>query len=111
MGFSRPEYWRGEPFPSPGDLPNPGIEPRSPGASEKVDLLSWPLQIHPTPPSTELGPARVCTHCAPRAGDPGQPRPVLRVWDPLGPQAPWRPEAVPGQGHQLIVSPEPLSEA
>ena len=28
--FSRPEYWSGEPFPSPGDLPNPGIEPRSP---------------------------------------------------------------------------------
>ena len=30
MDFSRPEYWSGEPFPSPGDLPNPGIEPRSP---------------------------------------------------------------------------------
>ena len=29
MEFSRPEYWSGEPFPSPGDLPNPGIEPRS----------------------------------------------------------------------------------
>ena len=28
--FSRPEYWSGQPFPSPGDLPNPGIEPRSP---------------------------------------------------------------------------------
>ena len=30
MEFSRPEYWNGYPFPSPGDLPNPGIEPRSP---------------------------------------------------------------------------------
>ena len=29
-GFSRPEHWSGEPFPSPGDLPNLGIEPRSP---------------------------------------------------------------------------------
>ena len=29
MGFSRQEYWSGLPFPSPGDLPNPGIEPRS----------------------------------------------------------------------------------
>ena len=29
MGFSRQEYWGGLPFPSPGDLPNPGIEPRS----------------------------------------------------------------------------------
>ena len=26
MEFSRPEYWSGQPFPSPGDLPNPGIE-------------------------------------------------------------------------------------
>ena len=30
MEFSRPEYWSEQPFPSPGDLPNPGIEPRSP---------------------------------------------------------------------------------
>ena len=30
MGFCRQEYWSGLPFPSPGDLPNPGIEPRSP---------------------------------------------------------------------------------
>ena len=30
MGFSRQEYWSGLPFPSPGGLPNPGIEPMSP---------------------------------------------------------------------------------
>ena len=30
MGFSQQEYWSGSPFPSPGDLPDPGIEPRSP---------------------------------------------------------------------------------
>ena len=30
MGFSRQEYWSGLPFPSPGDLPDPGTEPRSP---------------------------------------------------------------------------------
>ena len=30
MDFSRPEYWSGWPFPFPGDLPNPEIEPRSP---------------------------------------------------------------------------------
>ena len=29
MGFPRQEYWIGLPFPSPGDLTNPGIEPRS----------------------------------------------------------------------------------
>ena len=30
MKFSRQEYWSGLPFPSPGDLPDPGIEPGSP---------------------------------------------------------------------------------
>ena len=30
VGFSRQEYWSGLPFPSPGDLPNPGIEPGTP---------------------------------------------------------------------------------
>ena len=30
MESPRQEYWSGLPFPSPGDLPNPGIEPRSP---------------------------------------------------------------------------------
>ena len=30
MGFSRQEYWSGLPFPSPGDLPDPWIKPRSP---------------------------------------------------------------------------------
>ena len=34
MGFSRQEYWSGLPFPSPGDLPDPGIEPRSPALQE-----------------------------------------------------------------------------
>jgi len=30
MRFSRQEYWSGLPFPSPGDLPDPGIKPESP---------------------------------------------------------------------------------
>ena len=42
MGFSRQEeYWSGLPFPSPGDLSDPGIEPRSP-ALEKDTLTSEP---------------------------------------------------------------------
>ena len=41
MGFSRQEYWSGLPFPSPGDLPDPGIEPRSP-ALEADALNSEP---------------------------------------------------------------------
>ena len=45
MGFSRQEYWSGLPFPSPGDLPNPGIEPGSPALqadslpTEKTQLI------------------------------------------------------------------------
>ena len=38
MGFSRQEYWSGLPFPSPGDLPDPGIEARSPAL--QADLLT-----------------------------------------------------------------------
>ena len=34
MGFSRQEYWSGLPCPPPGDLPDPGIEPKSPMAPE-----------------------------------------------------------------------------
>ena len=39
MSFSRQEYWRGLPFPSSGDLPDPGIEPGSP-AFQADSLLS-----------------------------------------------------------------------
>ena len=42
MEFSRLEYWSREPFPSPGDLPNPGIEPRSP--TLQVDSLPAELR-------------------------------------------------------------------
>ena len=41
MGFSRQEYQSGLPFPAPGDLPNPGIEPRSPTLQADT-LLSEP---------------------------------------------------------------------
>ena len=41
MGFSSQEYWSGLPFPSPGDLPNPGTEPGSP-ALQTDTLLSKP---------------------------------------------------------------------
>ena len=42
MGFSQQEHWSGLPFPYPGDLPNPGIEPGSP-ALQADSLLSDPL--------------------------------------------------------------------
>ena len=42
MEFSRKEYWSGFPFPSPGDLPEPGIKPRSPTMQADA-LTSKPL--------------------------------------------------------------------
>ena len=42
MGFSRQEYWSGLPFPSPRDLPNPGMEPGSPAL--QADSLPTELQ-------------------------------------------------------------------
>ena len=44
MGFSRQEYWSGLPFPSPGDLPDPGIEPRSP-ALQADTSKSYSIEI------------------------------------------------------------------
>ena len=41
--LSRQEYWSGLPFPSPGDLPNPGIEPGSPVLQED-SLLAEPRE-------------------------------------------------------------------
>ena len=39
MEFPREEYWSGLPFPSPGDLPSPGIEPGSPAL-----VIKWQNQ-------------------------------------------------------------------
>ena len=44
MEFSRQEYWSGFPFPSPGDLPNPGIEPGSPAL--QADTLPSEPPLH-----------------------------------------------------------------
>ena len=46
MEFSRQEYWSGLPFPSPGDLPNPGIEPGSP--TLQANALPFELPGKPT---------------------------------------------------------------
>ena len=51
MEFSRPEYWGGRPFPSPGDLLNPGIEPRSPA----LHADSLPAEPQGKPKNTGVG--------------------------------------------------------
>ena len=47
VGFSRQENWSGLPFPSPGDLPNPGIEPGSPALEKAMAIhsnaLAWKI--------------------------------------------------------------------
>ena len=50
MRFSRQGYWSGLPFPSPGHLPNPGIEPRSPAL--QADSLLTELEAKPIHIST-----------------------------------------------------------
>ena len=51
MEFSRPKYWSGWPFPSPGDLPNPGIESRSP----ELQVDSLPSESPGKPKNTRVG--------------------------------------------------------
>ena len=51
MEFSRPEYWSGLPLPSPGDLPDPGIKPRS--LTLQVDSL--PTEPPGKPKNTGVG--------------------------------------------------------
>ena len=53
MEFSRQENWSGLPFPSPGDLPDPGIEPASPA----LQADSLPTEIQGKPQTHVLYPA------------------------------------------------------
>ncbi len=61
MGFSRQEYWSGLPFPTPGDLPNPGIKPGSPA------WLADPLPAEPQgkPKNTGVGSLSLLQHIFP----------------------------------------------
>ena len=61
MGFSRQEYWSGLPFPSPGDLPHPGIKPRSPTLQADA-LTSEPCWLENRISSTTY---IVCINCTP----------------------------------------------
>ena len=67
MGFSRQEYWSGLPFPSPGNLPNPGIKPGS------LALEADALTSEPPGSSREMYSLVVywLSLCAPDTGYPG----------------------------------------
>ena len=58
MGFSRQEYWSGLPFPSPGDLPNLGMEPRSP----LLQVDSLPAEPQGKPRNTGVGSLPLLQH-------------------------------------------------
>ena len=45
-GFPRQEYWSGLPFPSPGDLPDPGIEPASPASAGRFFTIAPRTDLH-----------------------------------------------------------------
>ena len=55
MGFSRQECWSGLPFPTPGDLPDPGIEPTSPPSPALADgFFTTAPPVKPVP-SSKIG--------------------------------------------------------
>ena len=69
LGFSSQEYWSGLPCFSPGDLPNPEIEPRSPSLQE-VSLLSEPLGKSFTINAAAAAAAKSLQSCDPIDGSP-----------------------------------------
>ena len=72
MGFSRQEYWSGLPFPSPGDLLDPGIEPRSPALQADALTAELPRNAGSNPSSNFY---QLCNDSNPH--------------NPSGPQFPW----------------------
>ena len=67
-GILQPEYWSGYPFPSPGDLPNPGTEARSP----TLQADSLPAEPQGKPTNTGVG-------CLPFSNGFSQPRNQIGV--------------------------------
>ena len=69
MGFSRQAYWSGLPFPSPGDLPDPGVEPMSPVSHALAGgfFTTEPLGKPPKLSLSQTCPVPVCT-------------PTMRAW-------------------------------
>ena len=69
MEFSRPEYWSGYPLPSPGDLPIPGIKPRSPA----LQVNSLPAEPQGKPKNTGLGSLALLQQISPTRNQTGVP--------------------------------------
>ena len=92
MEFSRQEYWSGQPFPSPVDLPDPGIKPGSPSlqvaksgcnccrAAAETHLCTLPACQNPCTFAAQQpsGPVLSSASSHPHQGPPLHPRPVER---------------------------------
>ena len=76
MGFSRQEYWKGLPFPSPGNLLDPGIKPRSLALqadslpSEPPGKPQWPCSTSNLSPENETGSFKSSLRCSIKSGSP-----------------------------------------
>ena len=94
MGFSRQEYWSGLPFPSPGDLPDPGIKPRSPTLQADA-LISEP------PGKPKDGPRNHTTQLLGRIqyGFPGDSEVKVCAWNVGNPGSIPGLERSPGEGN------------
>ena len=72
MGLSKQEYWSGFPFPSPGDLPDPGIKPGSP-ALQAYSLLCKPPQKPPKTYSVQFSRSVVSDSLRPHEAEHARP--------------------------------------
>ena len=86
MEFSRPEYWSGWPFLSPGDLPNLAIKPRSP--TLQVDSLSAEPQGKPK--NTEVGNLSHLQWIFPTQESNWTPLPMQKTYEMWVGKIPWR---------------------
>ena len=119
MGFSRQENWSGLPFPSPGDLSNPEIEPKSPALPADYQLshkgsprrltewVAYPFSSRPSHPGIQPGSPGLQSDSLPielsrkpiclQRGRPG--------FNPWVQKSPWRRESqptpvfLPGESH------------
>ena len=122
MGFFWEEYWSELPFPSPGDLPNPGIKPASPvSPALQADFLpaellgkllattcSWPQLLFSSVTKTSSNQVGQCQaqgaggagsalllHCPPSLGGPGEPFMSLLLAGLSDTQLPFPPSDLP----------------
>ena len=79
VGFSRQEYWSGLPFPSPGDLPNPGIEPRSPALLADALPSEPPGEVRGYEDAFKVGKVQFWTFSRISVPSPRVPQPLC-VW-------------------------------